>query len=65
MLNPWLIISPAGQTPTGEKLSELLEMYIPRLEDKSTNHKPITIIVITDGVPSALNHRLLFEIQEH
>jgi len=42
-----------GQTPTGEKLEEILNKYIPRIEDPNIANKPIAIIVITDGVPSS------------
>lgn len=41
-----------GQTPTGAKLREILDIYVPRIEDSTLNHKPISIVVITDGVPS-------------
>lgn len=41
-----------GQTPTGYKLREILDIYVPRIEDPSFRHKPISILVITDGVPS-------------
>jgi hypothetical protein len=29
-----------------------LDIYVPRIEDQSLHHKPISILVITDGVPS-------------
>jgi hypothetical protein len=45
-------VDPVGQTPTGEKLQEMFDKYIPLLEDKNLAHKPITIVVITDGVPT-------------
>jgi len=44
-------VVPEGQTPTGEKLQEILDRYIPFLEDGRA-HKPITIVIITDGVPT-------------
>lgn len=47
-----LIHALAGQTPLGAKLRQILETYVPRIEDPSANHKPINILVITDGVPS-------------
>lgn len=47
-----------GQTPTGTKLAEILDLYIPRVD---RNQQPINIIVITDGVPSELL-RLLCKI---
>ncbi|KAI0322051.1 hypothetical protein OF83DRAFT_1167959 [Amylostereum chailletii] len=46
------IVSPEGQTPTGKKLDELFNRYIPKLEDRNVQQKPISIIVITDGVPT-------------
>lgn len=39
-----------GQTPTGQKLYEVLSTYVPRLKEQGS--KPTSIIVITDGVPS-------------
>jgi len=45
-------VTPNGQTPTGEKLEEIFNKYIPLLEDRRRSHKPIVIIVITDGVPT-------------
>ncbi len=52
----------AGQTPLGAKLKHILETYVPRIEDPSLNHKPISILVITDGVPSeCLTGSLPFE----
>ncbi|KAI0057835.1 hypothetical protein BV25DRAFT_1345551 [Artomyces pyxidatus] len=45
-------VLPDGQTPTGTKLQEILDIYIPRIEDRRKQHKPINIIVITDGVPT-------------
>jgi len=41
-----------GETPTGRKLQQLFDKYIPLIEDKNHPHRPITIVVITDGVPS-------------
>jgi len=45
-------ISPQGQTPLGAKLRQILDNYVPRIEDPSSDHKPINILVITDGVPT-------------
>jgi hypothetical protein len=45
-------IIPDGQTPLGAKLKQILDIYVPRIEDFSLNHKPISILVITDGVPT-------------
>jgi hypothetical protein len=42
----------AGQTPIGARLREILEIYVPRIEDPALHHKPVSILVITDGVPS-------------
>jgi hypothetical protein len=33
-------------------LREILEIYVPRIEDPALHHKPVSILVITDGVPS-------------
>ena len=41
-----------GQTPIGNKLRQVLDVYVPKIEDPSLHHKPISIVVITDGVPS-------------
>jgi len=43
---------PEGQTPTGARLREILDFYVPKIEDPSLRHKPIRILVITDGVPT-------------
>jgi uncharacterized protein YegL len=40
-----------GQTPTGKKLREVLEFYVPKIVG-NPNHKPINIVVITDGEPT-------------
>ncbi|KAF8273662.1 hypothetical protein EI94DRAFT_1715529 [Lactarius quietus] len=45
-------IIPQGQTPLGAKLRQILDIYVPRIEDPSSNHRPINILVITDGVPT-------------
>ncbi|KAF9456827.1 hypothetical protein BDZ94DRAFT_1302285 [Collybia nuda] len=45
-------VNPCGETPIGRKLQELFDRYIPLVENKSRPHKPITIVVITDGVPT-------------
>jgi hypothetical protein len=45
-------ISPDGQTPLGAKLRQILDIYVPRIEDPSLNHKPVNILVITDGRPT-------------
>ncbi|KZT70864.1 hypothetical protein DAEQUDRAFT_170695 [Daedalea quercina L-15889] len=43
-------VLPEGQTPTGQKLYEVLGRYIPKLKEDGS--KPTSIIVITDGVPT-------------
>ncbi|KAH9840007.1 uncharacterized protein C8Q71DRAFT_745408 [Rhodofomes roseus] len=43
-------VLPEGQTPTGQKLSEVLNRHIPKLKEQGS--KPTSIIVITDGVPT-------------
>ncbi|KAI0736421.1 hypothetical protein C8Q72DRAFT_878825 [Fomitopsis betulina] len=43
-------VIPQGQTPTGQKLYEVLSTYVPRLKEQGS--KPTSIIVITDGVPT-------------
>jgi len=45
-------IAPEGQTPIGARLKQVLDIYIPKIEDPTLNHKPISILVITDGVPT-------------
>jgi len=45
-------VVPEGQTPIGVKLDEIFNRYLPLLEDQRLNHKPITIVVITDGEPT-------------
>lgn len=50
--NLLVFIIVTGQTPTGRKLEEIFDRYIPYLEDRRLVHKPIAIVVITDGVPS-------------
>jgi hypothetical protein len=41
-----------GSTPTGSKLKELFDKYLPLVEAPARNSTPIVIMVITDGVPS-------------
>ncbi|KAG1740160.1 uncharacterized protein EDB91DRAFT_1248481 [Suillus paluster] len=41
---------PTGEdTPTGARLEQLIEMYLPLIEHPNSIHEPISIIVITDG----------------
>ncbi|KAI6148016.1 hypothetical protein BKA82DRAFT_4147326 [Pisolithus tinctorius] len=51
---------PDGEdTPTGAKLAQLIDFYLPRVEMRETLHPPITVIVITDGAatdPEELEH---------
>lgn len=51
---------PDGEdTPTGAKLAQLIDFYLPRVESRETLHPPITVIVITDGAatdPEELEH---------
>jgi uncharacterized protein YegL len=47
-----------GQTPIGARLRRTLNAYVPKIEDPSLYHKPISILVITDGVPSKSLDRL-------
>ncbi|KAL4077549.1 hypothetical protein J3A83DRAFT_4046134, partial [Scleroderma citrinum] len=43
-------VLPDGEdTPTGAKLVQMVEHYLPFIESKEIPHEPITIIVITDG----------------
>ncbi|KAG6330684.1 hypothetical protein ID866_8402 [Astraeus odoratus] len=36
-------------TPTGAKLAQLIDQYLPLIEHKECTHQPISILVITDG----------------
>jgi len=51
-------IIPEGQTPIGDKLRQILDIYVPKIEDPTLHHKPISVLVITDGVPSEPPSRL-------
>jgi hypothetical protein len=43
----------SGQdTPTGLRLSQVIEQYLPHIEHPQSTHEPISIIVITDGAAS-------------
>lgn len=44
-------VFPTGNTPTGARLRDILNTYISQLEDRTVSHKPISIVVITDGAP--------------
>jgi len=41
-----------GQTPIGRRLRQVLDIYVPKVEDPTLRHKPVSVLVITDGVPS-------------
>ncbi|KAF9234592.1 hypothetical protein BU15DRAFT_52475 [Melanogaster broomeanus] len=46
-------VQPEGMwddTPTGAKLGQILEQYLPLIDHVDSTHDPITVIVITDGV---------------
>jgi uncharacterized protein YegL len=45
-------VLPDGETPTGAALSRMFNKYLPLLENKRRPHKPVCLIVITDGVPT-------------
>ncbi|KAF8438544.1 hypothetical protein L210DRAFT_3404116 [Boletus edulis BED1] len=39
-------------TPTGAKLGQIINHYVPLIEPERTTHEPITVVVITDGLPT-------------
>ncbi|KAG1720398.1 hypothetical protein EDB19DRAFT_2029883 [Suillus lakei] len=43
------ILYSGEDTPTGARLEQLIEMYLPLIEHPSSTHEPISVIVITDG----------------
>ncbi|KAI9453806.1 hypothetical protein HD554DRAFT_513636 [Boletus coccyginus] len=46
-------VQPEGQdTPTGAKLGQIINHYLPLVEHEHSTHEPITILVITDGLPT-------------
>ncbi|RYP84539.1 hypothetical protein DL770_005193 [Monosporascus sp. CRB-9-2] len=52
---------PTGQTPTGERLGQILQTYLAHFEEQvqlndaeDPGVKPVNIIVITDGCPNSL-----------
>ena len=47
-----------GQTATGARLKQVLDIYVPKIENPALQHKPINILVITDGVPSKSRDRV-------
>lgn len=46
--------SPGEDTPAGAKLGQIIDHYLPLVEHERSTHEPITIVVITDGLPSKL-----------
>ena len=45
----------SGQdTPTGAKLGQIIDYYLPFIQGERSTHEPITILLITDGLPSQL-----------
>jgi len=50
--------SSVGQTPTGARLKQVLDIYVPKIENPALQHKPINVLVITDGVPSKSRDRV-------
>lgn len=55
----FILTIPAGEdTPTGAKLAQVIEHYLPFIEPKESRHEPITIIVITDGAASESHHNV-------
>ncbi|OJA20950.1 hypothetical protein AZE42_03499 [Rhizopogon vesiculosus] len=41
---------PNGEdTPTGARLGQIIDMYLPLIEHPNSTHEPVSIIVITDG----------------
>jgi hypothetical protein len=46
-------ILPEGEdTPTGAKLGQIIDHYLPFIERERSTHEPITVVVITDGLPT-------------
>lgn len=46
--------TPGEDTPTGAKLGQVIDHYLPLIEHERSTHEPVTILVITDGLPSKL-----------
>ncbi|KAH7909999.1 hypothetical protein BJ138DRAFT_1114507 [Hygrophoropsis aurantiaca] len=44
------VLPNGADTPTASKLEQIFNTYLPFLEAKNSDHEPITIIVLTDGV---------------
>ncbi|KAG8215207.1 hypothetical protein J3R82DRAFT_8748 [Butyriboletus roseoflavus] len=46
-------VMPEGEdTPTGAKLGQIINHYLPLVEREGSTHEPITVLVITDGLPT-------------
>jgi Mg-chelatase subunit ChlD len=46
-------VLPEGEdTPTGAKLGQIIDHYLPLIEQERCTHEPITVLVITDGLPT-------------
>jgi len=46
-------ILPDGEdTPTGAKLGQIINHYLPLIEQERSTHEPITVVVVTDGLPT-------------
>lgn len=41
-----------ADAPTGLRLAQLIECYLPLIESEESTHPPITIIVMSGSVPS-------------
>ncbi|EKM84256.1 hypothetical protein AGABI1DRAFT_88991 [Agaricus bisporus var. burnettii JB137-S8] len=54
-------VRPEGSTPTGAKLQELFNMYLPLVEDPMRGTPPTVIMVITDGVPTDTVDKVIVE----
>ena len=46
--------SSGEDTPTGAKLGQIIDHYLPLIEGERSTREPITVPVITDGLPSQL-----------
>ena len=46
--------SSGEDTPTGAKLGQIIDHYLPLIEGERSTHEPITVLVVTDGLPSQL-----------
>jgi len=46
-------VLPEGpDTPTGAKLGQIIDHYLPLIEHGDSTHEPITVVVLTDGLPT-------------